>query len=145
MGKEKKRRGNRGEIDTLESPKKDSIRQQCFNISNKCCTWIPIFFSASLVDCGPYDQHQQKILINKSWLFSHIKWPGKNVIFGVLVVAVRVKKPDIGSLKMQLGSLASLSGLRILHCSTGHRRSLESALLQSWHKPEAVAPIWPLT
>ena len=51
------------------------------------------------------------------------------------------------SMRMQVQSLASLSGLRIWSCSElcgGRRCSLDPMLLSLWCRPAAVALIWPL-
>ena len=51
----------------------------------------------------------------------------------------------LASMRMQVRSLASLSGLRIgvaVSCGAGHRRGLDPTWL--WHKPAATAPIGPL-
>ena len=51
-------------------------------------------------------------------------------------------------MRIQVRSLASLSGLRIQHChelwGVYHRCSLDLALLWLWHRPAAIAPIQPL-
>ena len=52
------------------------------------------------------------------------------------------------SMKMQVQSLASLSGLRIgiaKSCSMGHRSSSDLALLRLWGRPAAATPIRTLT
>ena len=49
--------------------------------------------------------------------------------------------------RLQVGSLASLTGLRIdvaLSCGVGHRLSLDPELLWLWCRPAIVAPIQPL-
>ena len=46
------------------------------------------------------------------------------------------EKPSVVSMRMQLQSLASLSGLRIWHChnaSIGHRCGSDLMLLWLWH------------
>jgi len=51
------------------------------------------------------------------------------------------------SMRMQVWSLASSSGLRIQHCmscSVGCRCGLDLALLWLWRRPAATAPTWPL-
>ena len=51
------------------------------------------------------------------------------------------------TMKMQVQSLASLSGLRssiAVSCPVGYRHSSDLALLWMWHRPAAIAPIWPL-
>ena len=55
---------------------------------------------------------------------------------------------DIASVRMQILSLASLSGLRIRHCCRMWCRSqmqLGSVLLWLWHRLTATAPIGPLS
>ena len=46
--------------------------------------------------------------------------------------------------RLQVQSLASLSGLRIQGCGVGHRRSSDLALLWLWQRLAAVALIQPL-
>ena len=59
-----------------------------------------------------------------------------------------VNKPNqLGSMKMRILSLASLSGLRIWWCPScgiGRRRSQDLTLLWLWYRPAAAAPIQPL-
>ena len=53
----------------------------------------------------------------------------------------------VGSMRIQVWSLAWLSGLRIWHCHklcVNHRPSWDLALLWLWCRLEAAAPIWPL-
>ena len=49
-------------------------------------------------------------------------------------------------MRMWVRSLASLSGLKILHCHKLQHRlhSLDPVLPWLWHRPAAAAPIWPL-
>ena len=50
-------------------------------------------------------------------------------------------------MRFRVGSLASLSGLRILHCiscGVGPRCGWDLALLWLWHRLTAIAPIKPL-
>ena len=50
-------------------------------------------------------------------------------------------------MRMQIRSLALLSGLEIWHCldcAVGCRRGSDPALLWLWCRPAATAPIWPL-
>ena len=51
-------------------------------------------------------------------------------------------------MRLWVRSLASLSGLRIMHCcelcGIGHRCGLDPALLWLWHRPAVAAPIRPL-
>ena len=57
------------------------------------------------------------------------------------------KRISLGTMRLQLQSLASLSGLRIWHYHELRYRSqtrFRSALLWLWHRPAAVAPIGPL-
>lgn len=65
---------------------------------------------------------------------------------GVPVVAQR-KRIQLGTMRLWVLSLASLSGLgiwRCVSCVTVCRRRLDPALLWLWHRLAAVALIWPL-
>ena len=65
---------------------------------------------------------------------------------GVPVIAQQ-KLIWLGTMKFQVWSLASLSGLGssvAMSCGVGHRRGLDPALLQLWCRPAAVALIQPL-
>ena len=65
-------------------------------------------------------------------------------ISGVLVVAQR-KQIQLGTMRFQVRSLASLSGLKIQHCRElwwrGCTHGLDLALLWLWCRAVAVAPI----
>ena len=53
----------------------------------------------------------------------------------------------LGTTRLRVRSLASLSGLRIgaaVSCGVGHRHGLDLALRWLWHRPAAVALIRPL-
>ena len=53
----------------------------------------------------------------------------------------------LGTTRLWVRSLASLSGLRIgaaVSCGVGHRHGLDLALRWLWHRPAAVALIRPL-
>ena len=55
------------------------------------------------------------------------------------------KRIRLGTMRSQVPSLASLSGLRIWRCcDTGHRCGSDLVLLWLWCRPEAIAPIQPL-
>ena len=57
------------------------------------------------------------------------------------------KQIQLGTMRLQVQSLASLSGLRIhvaMNCGVGHRRGLDLALLWLWCRPTAAALIQPL-
>ena len=57
------------------------------------------------------------------------------------------KRIQLVSMRMQVQSLVSLSGLRIRHChecGIGRRQGLDSELLWLWCRPVATAPIPPL-
>ena len=57
------------------------------------------------------------------------------------------KQTQLVSMRMQVPSLALLTGLRIWHCmrcSIGYRCGLDLALLWLWCRPVALAPIRPL-
>ena len=59
----------------------------------------------------------------------------------------RWKRIQLGTMKLQVQSLALLSGLRVWHCRScgvGHRCGLDLALLWLWHKPAATALFRPL-
>ena len=64
---------------------------------------------------------------------------------GVPIVAQQ-KWIQLVSMRMTVWSLASLSGSGIWHCCGcgSHRCGLNPAWLWLWHRPVAVAPIWPL-
>ena len=65
---------------------------------------------------------------------------------GVLTVA-QGKEPNIASVRVQVPSLASLSGLRSRRCRklcVGHRCGSDLVLLWLWCRPAAAAPIQPL-
>ena len=64
-------------------------------------------------------------------------------LLGVLIVAQQVKNLTV-SVRMQVRSLASLSGLRIQHCCVGHRCGSDPALLWLLPRPAVAALIWPL-
>ena len=63
---------------------------------------------------------------------------------GVPVVAQQ-KWIQLGTMRLQVRSLALLSGLRIwrCHCGVGRRHGSDPVLLWPWHRPAAVAPINP--
>ena len=70
----------------------------------------------------------------------------KNCESGVPTV-VQWKQIQLVSMRMQVQSLGSLSGLRIsiaVSCGVGCRHSLDPALLWLWHRLAAAAPIQPL-
>ena len=70
-----------------------------------------------------------------------------DLIWGVPVVAQRVKDPTLSLLRMQVWSLASLSGLGCgiaTSCGVVHRYGSDAVLPWLWHKPAAAALIWPL-
>ena len=58
------------------------------------------------------------------------------------------KRIRLGTMRLQVRPLASLSTLRIwcvaMSCGVGHRRSLDLALLWLWRKSAATAQIGPL-
>ena len=57
------------------------------------------------------------------------------------------KRIRLGTMRLQVRSLALLSGLRIrvaVSCGGGHRRGSDPTLLWLWRKPVATAPIRPL-
>ena len=54
------------------------------------------------------------------------------------------KQIQLGTMRLQVQSLATISGLRIQHCRElwcSHRRGSDSALLWLWCRPAARAPI----
>ena len=58
-----------------------------------------------------------------------------------------LRKPDRGSMRIQVRSLASLSGLRIgiaTRCGIGHRCDSDLALPWLWLWPATAAPVQPL-
>ena len=58
------------------------------------------------------------------------------------------KRTQIASMRMQVRSLALLSGLRTstaVSCGVGQRLGSDLALLWLWHRPVVAAPIRPLT
>ena len=60
---------------------------------------------------------------------------------------VQRKQIQLGTMRLRVWSLASLSGLRIwrsMSCGSGHRRGSDLALLWLWCRLVATAPIWPL-
>ena len=63
---------------------------------------------------------------------------------------VQQKQIPLGTMRLWVQYLASVSGLRIqrcLHCcgcGVGRRRSLDPALLWLWRRPAATVPIRPL-
>ena len=62
-------------------------------------------------------------------------------------IVVQWKQIQLGTMRLQVRSLASLSGLRIQRCRElwlGRRRSLDLALLWLWYRLVATAPIRPL-
>ena len=65
-------------------------------------------------------------------------------LIGVLIVE-KQKQTWLVSMRMQVWSLASLSGLRIRRChGVDHRHGSDPMLLLLWHRLAAVAPIRPL-
>ena len=57
------------------------------------------------------------------------------------------KRTQLGTMRLQIRSLASLIGLRIWHCcgcGVGHRWGLDLVLLWLWQSLAAAAPIRPL-
>ena len=70
----------------------------------------------------------------------------KKCHLGVLILAQR-KRVRLGTVRLQVRSLAPLSGLRIsvaVSCGVGHRHGSDPTLLWLWCKPAAPAPIRPL-
>ena len=61
----------------------------------------------------------------------------KSIFRGVPVVAQWLTNPT--SMRRQVRSLASLSGLRIRCCGVGHRYGSDLALLWLWHRLAATA------
>ena len=62
-------------------------------------------------------------------------------------MVVQWKRIQLGTMRFQVRSLASLSGLRIWRCHelcVGHRRGLDLALLWLWRRLAATTPIRPL-
>ena len=60
---------------------------------------------------------------------------------------VQQKQIRLETMRLQVRSLASLSGLGIdvaVSCGVGCRRDLDLALLWLWHRLAAIAPIGPL-
>ena len=60
---------------------------------------------------------------------------------------VQWKRIRLGTIRLPVRSLASLSGLRIqrcMSCGVGRRRHSDPALLWLWHGLTAVAPMRPL-
>ena len=67
--------------------------------------------------------------------------------WGVPTVAQQ-KWIQLGTMRLRVRSLASLSGLRIGRCHKlwcSRRHSSDLVLLWLWCRPAAAAPIWPLT
>ena len=72
--------------------------------------------------------------------------PSKKYVGGVAVMA-QWKQIWLVCMRMQVRSLALLSGLRIgiaMSCGVGRRSSSDPVLLWLWHRPAAIALIWPL-
>ena len=62
---------------------------------------------------------------------------------GVVPIMALWKPIWPASMRMQVWSLASLSGLRTQHCHELWCRSTNLVLLWQWHRPEAIVPIQP--
>ena len=79
-----------------------------------------------------------QFLCGKEWSFLPMKDLNHNKEEEVLTVSQRVKNLTV-SVRMQVWSLALLSGLRIWHatsCGVGHRYGSDPALLWLWCRPQ---------
>ena len=98
------------------------------------------------------DNNRYKYLNYKDALFRRWKKSLDNHLiskvyyFGVPIVAQQ-KWIWLVSVRTQVWSLASISGLRTWHCGElwcRSRHSSDPTWLRLWHRPAAIAPIWPL-
>ena len=79
--------------------------------------------------------------------YRHDKEDHLKIVFGSSRRGSVVNGIQIGTMRLQIRSLASLSGLRIWHCHElwcWSQTWLGSGIAVAWHRPLAIAPITPL-
>ena len=85
-------------------------------------------------------------LVHQGRTLREFKGHSQMCIYGVLIMAQR-KRIRLGTVRLRVRSLASLSGLRIQccrSCGVGHRCGSDPELLWLWRRLAATAPTGPL-